>query len=99
MDGGLCEECHMAAGFIVHHKITLTVDNISDPDITLNHDNLEYVCKNCHDNFEGHGVGSKVKPLFTFDEDGQPISLREIDNPPVKREGEGQTEDREARLI
>lgn len=85
IDGGLCEECHKAAGYIVHHKITLTELNINDADISLNHNNLEYVCKACHDLFEGHGLKGRGrsdnnKPLFVFDDDGQPISLREIDN-------------------
>lgn len=79
IDGGICEECTCRSGYIVHHKVLLTVDNITDPDVSLNHDNLEYVCKQCHDLFEGHGVGNKQKPLCVFDEDGQPISLREID--------------------
>lgn len=81
IDGGMCEECHEAAGYIVHHKITLTAENIVDAEISMNHDNLEYVCKACHDKFDGHGIGNKnkYKPLFTFDENGQPISLREID--------------------
>ncbi len=33
IDGGLCESCHEAPGYIVHHKIELTPDNINDPDI------------------------------------------------------------------
>lgn len=82
-DGGMCEICGSNQGFIVHHKTTLTESNIKDPDISLRHDNLQYVCKDCHDKFEGHGVGNKkVRPLFAFDADGQPISLREIDNSP-----------------
>lgn len=80
-DGGICEECHINLGYIVHHKVTLAESNIHDPDIALNHKNLEYVCKECHDQFEGHGVGNKIKPLFRFDANGQPISLREIDSP------------------
>ena len=78
IDGGLCEECRDKTGYIVHHRITLTQDNISDPDTALNHNNLEYVCKDCHDLFEGHGL-NKTKPLCTFTADGQPISLRAID--------------------
>ena len=81
LDGGVCEECHKNIGYIVHHKVTLTESNINDPDISLNHRLLEYVCKDCHDRFEGHGVGKKIKPLFDFDENGQPISRREIDSP------------------
>ena len=50
--GGLCERC-WAKGIIrhgdtVHHKIRLTPDNINDPSITLNFDNLELLCRDCH---------------------------------------------------
>ena len=49
---GLCERC-LAKGLIVpgeevHHKIRLTPENISDPAIALNWDNLELLCKKCH---------------------------------------------------
>ena len=47
-DGGLCQRCHDRTGYIIHHKIHLTPDNIDDPDITLGFDNLEYVCLECH---------------------------------------------------
>lgn len=74
IDGGLCEECHEALGYIVHHKMLLTADNVNDPNIVYNFDYLEYVCKQCHDLFEGHGVGGKaVTPLIKFDEFGDPI--------------------------
>lgn len=89
LDGGLCEECHNKPGYIVHHKITLTADNISDPNISLNNNNLEYVCKDCHDLFDGHGIRHAIAPLCRFDANGQPISLREIDNilPPENTPG------------
>ena len=50
--GGLCERC-WSRGLIVpaeevHHKVKLTPDNLSDPQIALNWDNLECLCKNCH---------------------------------------------------
>ena len=49
---GLCERClergRYTPGYIVHHIIYLTPDNINDPDITLNHNNLEYLCHECH---------------------------------------------------
>ena len=50
--GGLCERC-WAKGLIVpgaevHHKIRLTPENIKDPAVALNWDNLELLCKNCH---------------------------------------------------
>ena len=86
-DGGMCEECHTELGYIVHHRIMLTPETITNPDIALNHKYMEYVCKKCHDEFEGHGISGrgsrhKIRPLCLFDENGQPISLREIDISP-----------------
>ena len=50
--GGLCERC-LAKGLIVpgyeaHHKIKLTHESINDPNVALNWDNLELLCKDCH---------------------------------------------------
>lgn len=45
---GVCERCGSANGTEVHHKIKLTKDNINDPQITLNFDNLELLCQTCH---------------------------------------------------
>ena len=33
----------------VHHKKPITDENINDPKITLNWDNMELLCKQCHD--------------------------------------------------
>ena len=51
-DRGLCQRC-LKRGIIrpaeiVHHKIELTPENISDPEIALNLDNLESLCRDCH---------------------------------------------------
>lgn len=50
--GGLCERCLqngiVKAGVIVHHKIHLTPENITDPNVTLNWSNLELLCRDCH---------------------------------------------------
>lgn len=56
--GYLCEDC-LKEGIInpgskeqpleVHHKEELTEDNINDPNITLNWDNMEALCKQHHD--------------------------------------------------
>ena len=52
MVGGLCEECLAngiyTAGVIVHHKEHITPDNITDPNVTLNYNNLKLVCRDCH---------------------------------------------------
>ena len=49
---GLCEVC-LNAGIItpaeiVHHKIHLTDAELQDPDIALNHDNLQALCRRHH---------------------------------------------------
>lgn len=50
--GGLCERClakgQYVKGEIVHHKIHLTPENISNPHIAVSSDNLMLVCRNCH---------------------------------------------------
>ena len=48
----LCERC-LSHGLIVpgaevHHKTRLTPENLADPAIALNWDNLELLCKQCH---------------------------------------------------
>ena len=62
IDGGLCEECHDQQGYIVHHKITINESNVNDCDVVLNEKNLMYVCKACHDAYEGHGPVVTEKP-------------------------------------
>ena len=67
---GLCEKC-LARGLIVpaeivHHKIWINEKNITDPSVTLNFENLEAVCRNCH--AEEH---SKRKKRFTVSADGK----------------------------
>lgn len=50
--GGLCERCLknglIKPGEIVHHKIYLSPENIDDPTVTLNFDNLKLLCRDCH---------------------------------------------------
>lgn len=50
--GGLCERCLRnglyTPGEIVHHKIHITPDNIDNPLVVLNWDNLELLCRPCH---------------------------------------------------
>ena len=47
-----CERCAKKGlsvpGVEVHHKIRLTPDNVNDPEIALNWDNLELLCLACH---------------------------------------------------
>ena len=66
--GNLCERC-LARGIIeagskehpleAHHKIPLTAENINDPNITLNWNNMELLCKPCHDKEREQKQGAK----------------------------------------
>lgn len=68
IDGGLCETCHKRYGVIVHHKVWLTEENITNPEISLNHDNLKLDCIECH-NAEKEGAECAA---ILFDNEGQP---------------------------
>ena len=68
--GGLCERCRkkglVVPGVIVHHKNYLTPENINDPSVSLDWNNLELVCMACHN--EDHEGREK---RYTVDELGR----------------------------
>lgn len=76
---GLCERCGRP-GRIVHHKIYITPDNIDNPDITLNWDNLELLCQDCHN--REHHSGDIVRDGLVFNADGELVEA-----PPHKISG------------
>jgi len=53
---------------LVHHKIELTPENIGNPKITLAHENLQAVCRECH--AEIHGRNEKKKRRYLIRPDG-----------------------------
>ena len=53
---------------IVHHKIHLDNTNVYDDEISLNEDNLEGVCKSCHEML--HHPDISTRSNYTFDEYG-----------------------------
>lgn len=55
--GGVAED--------VHHKITLTDTNVNNQEIAMNLDNLECLCRTCH-NKETHGKTTN----YLFDSNG-----------------------------
>lgn len=73
-DNYLCQHCGSPAEE-VHHKVWLTPENIGDPNITINEDNLISLCKDCH--FEVH-KGQRISAIknddvsdeFEFNEEG-----------------------------
>lgn len=44
---GRCERCG-GVGQEVHHRQRVTVDNVEDTSISLNPNNLELLCRDCH---------------------------------------------------
>lgn len=58
---GKCERCG-AIGEEVHHKIRLKIENVNDTNISLNRDNLEFLCKKCHN--DEHDRFKEVKIMF-----------------------------------
>lgn len=71
---GICERCG-GHGEIVHHKEYLTPTNINDPNITLNWDNLELLCQDCHN--KEHSKELPISEGLMFDEEG---NLYKVDN-------------------
>ncbi|MFS0864115.1 HNH endonuclease [Fredinandcohnia sp. 179-A 10B2 NHS] len=65
---GICEHCG-DAGYILDHIIELNPDNINDPNITLNHENLQYLCLECHNKKTFRKYEPVVEGLM-FDENG-----------------------------
>lgn len=69
---GICERCGKP-GKIVHHKIYLTPDNINCPEITMNFNNLELVCKACHNQEHIAICDRYTREGLDFDKDGKLI--------------------------
>jgi len=69
---GLCEKCG-AGGKIAHHIIELTPLNINDPSITLNFDNLQLLCQDCHNKVRGQT--DAVREGLRFDENGNLVQI------------------------
>ena len=83
----LCENCMRQGiyrpGEIVHHKIEIDPITIEQPEIALNFDNLELLCRQCHDRvhktngghmaqvFAKRKAAKKNKNRFKIDENGK----------------------------
>lgn len=65
---GICEHCD-GNGYIVDHITEINSHNINDSSITLNHDNLQYLCTPCHNKktFKKH---DSTREGFGFDASG-----------------------------
>ena len=73
----ICERCNEAA-IIAHHIIYLTPENINNTSITLSWDNLEALCKDCHN--KEHMSKEVTSDECVFDVDGNLV----LKSPPIK---------------
>lgn len=77
-DRYMCQSygCHNIAEE-VHHKIELTPENINDPSITVNMDNLISLCSTCHKAItkaeHKKQKASSILPEIIFDGNGYPV--------------------------
>lgn len=68
--GPICARCGKnclldSSELIAHHKIALTPDNVQDVTVTLNPDNVELICFDCHNKEHGrYGYGSHTVYLI-----------------------------------
>lgn len=72
--GRLCERCLKKGlyrpAIIVHHKVYLTPENINNPEIALAWQNLEALCRECHEDEHSKRVGR-----YRVDEEGK-VTIR-----------------------
>lgn len=75
--GGLCERC-LAKGLIepaviVHHKVPLNEDNISNLSISLGWDNLEALCRKCHAEVHDDMYAERTGRRYRIDDNGKVV--------------------------
>jgi 5-methylcytosine-specific restriction enzyme A len=76
-DLGLCVRCDMP-GEIVHHKEHITQESIGDPFVTLNADNCELICRDCHAAQHKREKNYATSERLSFDDKGNIIIGRQV---------------------
>ena len=75
---GLCEHClkdnKYIPGYIVDHIVEIAPDNINDPEITLSHDNLQYLCLRCHNTKTFGKEVEVIRDGLMFDSNGDVVA-------------------------
>lgn len=71
---GVCEECG-AIGTEVHHIIHLTPENVTDPSVATNQENLKLLCNECHNKAHGRFEGRRE---YYFDDEGNLIPYKKM---------------------
>lgn len=80
-DHHLCQHClaksEITPAVMVHHIIELTPENISDPNIATDLDNLVSLCDRCHKKVHGWIRQGSTRQGLAFDNEGNLISLND----------------------
>lgn len=71
---GVCEECG-AIGTEVHHIVHLTSENVTDPSVATNQENLKLLCNECHNKAHGRFEGRRE---YYFDDEGNLIPYKKM---------------------
>lgn len=76
--GYMCERCRkrgliVTDGLEVHHKIRITPQNIHDARITLSFQNLELLCRRCHQEEHNNDQGRDAR-RWDVDETGKIVA-------------------------
>ena len=67
--------------YVVHHKEYLNDSNYLDDNISLDWNNLELLCIECHN--QEHSKGGAIRDGLFFDENGNIVEKKKIErNPP-----------------
>lgn len=76
--GYLCEEClthgKLVPGEIVHHKVHVDMNTITDPRVLLNWDNLRLLCRECHAKEHPETYSKGKKKRYYICEDGRVVT-------------------------
>ena len=77
---GLCEHClknnTYTPGYIVDHKEEITPNNINNLEVTLNHENLQYLCLSCHNRKTFGNDIEVVRKGLEFDNSGDIVESK-----------------------
>ena len=75
--GGVCARCGGVFDLHdlrPHHIVEVTLDNLDDANITLNANNIEVVCRACHDALHPHTFGNIIGVKHVYLVYGSPLA-------------------------
>ena len=75
--GHLCERCLergiITSADVVHHIVPLTKDTVNDPNLSLNWDNLQCLCRKCHAEVHKEIYNKRAKRRYSIDDNGKVV--------------------------